>query len=59
MTRLHLTVLPDGKCLVTSEDRLPREEQEQISQKVEEWVTGASPILVIDDCDVVRMEAPG
>lgn len=56
MPRLHLTVLPDGKCLVTSEDRLSQQEQEAIAAKVEEWVKGGTPILVIDDCDVVRME---
>lgn len=56
MPRLHLTVLPNGRCLITSEDRLSAQEQEKVAKMVEEWVKGDIPVLVIDDCDVVRME---
>lgn len=56
MTRLHLTVLPDGKCLITSEERLSEQEQALISDSVENWVEGSTPVLLIPDCDVVRME---
>lgn len=56
MPRLHLTVLPDGKCLITSEERLDKAEQEAIAERVEQWVRGDTPVLLIPDCDVVRME---
>lgn len=58
MPRLHLTVLPDGKCLITSEERLTDAEQEAIAERVDEWVKGSVPVLLIPDCDVVRMEVP-
>ena len=55
MSKFHLTVLPDGRTVITTDDKLTADEVERVDRLLEEWTSGKRPSIVIPDCDVVRL----
>jgi len=56
MARWTLVIRPDGKALLTCQDRIPDSHLAQITAAVGEWKAAIdAPVLVIAECDVVQV----
>lgn len=53
MARFHLTVLPDGRAILTTPDKLDEAETKKVSDILEEWSSGKRPVIALPDCEVV------
>jgi hypothetical protein len=55
VARFTLVIRPDGQAILTCQDRLPDSILPELRAAIGEWKTGASPVLVIAECDVVQV----
>lgn len=55
MATFTLLVVPDGKALLTTPERLSDQESAAIRETVRGWRDGEWPVLIVPDCDVVQV----
>jgi hypothetical protein len=58
MARFHLTVLPDGRAVLTTPDKLDEAEAKRLGDILEEWSTGRRAAIAIPDCEVTVVRKP-
>lgn len=57
MATFTLLVVPDGKAMLVSSERIPDTVHQSIREAVDGWLRGDWPVLVLQDCDVVQVAA--
>lgn len=56
MARFTLVIRPDGKAILTCQDRIPDSSLVGLQAAIGEWkAAGDAPVLVITECDVVQV----
>lgn len=55
MTRFTLSVLPDGRAILTTEVPLDVAQAQHLQEAVRGWRDGRWPVLVIADCRTVQV----
>lgn len=55
MTRFTLTVLPDGRALLTTKERLTDKQAFELRSTLDGWVAHRWPVVVIPECEVVQV----
>lgn len=57
MATFTLLVVPDGRALLTTPERLSDAQTVAIREAVRGWRDGEWPVLIVPDCDVVQVAA--
>lgn len=55
MARFTLVVRPDGKALLTCQDRIPDSSLHELRDAIDAWREEESLLLVVTECDVVQV----
>jgi FixJ family two-component response regulator len=55
VSRFTLSILPDGRAVLTTERRLDLEQAQQLQEAVKGWREGRWPVLVIPECATVQV----
>ena len=56
MARFTLVIRPDGKAILTCQDRLPDSVLPGLRAAIGEWkAADDAPVLVVTECDVVQV----
>lgn len=56
MARFTLVIRPDGRAILTCQDRLPESVLPGLSAAIGEWkAADDAPVLVVTECDVVQI----
>lgn len=57
MARFTLLVVPDGRAVLTTTERLTDRERHELGEVLTGWENGQWPIVVLSDCETVQVAA--
>lgn len=55
MATLTLIVVPDGRAVLTTPERLTDKARYELAEVIAGWREGKWPVLIIPDCDVIQV----
>ncbi len=55
MARFTLSILPDGRAILTTTAQLDMDQVQNLQEAVKGWREGRWPVLVIAECETVQV----